>query len=225
MELVLNNPIRVIPKLKESMNAWNYWHSREEVLSYLDSAKEECSGFRIFAFLAVNTGARVGEIMALKWSDVNFAQKRLHIAKVYEEASGQVCERTKGHNARWLGINDVLLAQLIQEKNSSKNVKANDFLLLNLKREQFDQHEIRRTHHRVCRRAELKEIRVHDLRHTYASHYIMNGGGLAELQMLLGHSTPQMTQKYAHLAPGFLESKAKIVAFGATTENVVRLAK
>ncbi len=43
------------------------------------------------------------------------------------------------------------------------------------------------------------------MRHTYASHYVMNGGGIAEMQMLLGHSTPQMTQKYAHLTPGFLE--------------------
>ena len=41
----------------------------------------------------------------------------------------------------------------------------------------------------------------------------MNGGSLAELQALLGHSTSQMTQRYAHLAPGFLESKANLVSF------------
>lgn len=77
----------------------------------------------------------------------------------------------------------------------------------------LDQHQIRSIHLRVCRDAGLKEIRVHDIRHTYASHYVMNGGSLAELQGILGHSTPSMTQKYAHLAPGFLETKAGVVSF------------
>ena len=41
----------------------------------------------------------------------------------------------------------------------------------------------------------------------------MNGGSLAELQGLLGHSSPMMTLKYAHLSPGFLESRANVVSF------------
>jgi integrase len=42
----------------------------------------------------------------------------------------------------------------------------------------------------------------------------MNGGGLHDLQALLGHSSPMMTQRYAHLAPGYLESKAQVVRIG-----------
>ena len=61
--------------------------------------------------------------------------------------------------------------------------------------------------------AQVREIRIHDLRHTFASHYIMNGGSLTELQGLLGHSSPMMTLKYAHLAPGFLECRAQVVSF------------
>lgn len=48
---------------------------------------------------------------------------------------------------------------------------------------------------------------------------------LAELQRLLGHSSPTLTLKYAHLAPGFLESKAKVVSFSLPKENVVQLRK
>jgi integrase len=225
MEIVISNPVRVIPKLKESMNAWDYWHTSDEALSYLAASEAECLGFQIFAYFALNTGTRVGEILALKWADINLAHRRLHIAKVYEEVSGSVCERTKGHCARWLGLNDPLYEFLLKAKNQRGKSKPDDFLVIDSKGKQFDQHEIRRTHWRVCERAGVREIRVHDLRHTYASHYIMNGGGLAELQMLLGHSTPQMTQKYAHLAPGFLESKAKVVSFGSSNDNVVRIAK
>jgi site-specific recombinase XerD len=72
---------------------------------------------------------------------------------------------------------------------------------------------IRKFHIQLCHQAQVREIRVHDLRHTFASHYIMNGGSLTELQGLLGHSSPMMTLKYAHMSPGFLESRAKVVSF------------
>lgn len=61
---------------------------------------------------------------------------------------------------------------------------------------------IRKRHLRTCRRAGVKEIRVHDLRHTYASHYVMSGGSLSDLQALLGHLTFEITRKYAHLTSG-----------------------
>lgn len=48
--------------------------------------------------------------------------------------------------------------------------------------------------------------RTHVLRHTFASHFVMKGGNLLELKEILGHSTIQMTMRYAHLAPGHLES-------------------
>lgn len=48
--------------------------------------------------------------------------------------------------------------------------------------------------------------RTHVLRHTFASHFVMKGGNLLELQKILGHSTIEMTMRYAHLAPGHLES-------------------
>ncbi len=83
----------------------------------------------------------------------------------------------------------------------------------------MNQQDIRAAHERVLRKAQVKPIRVHDLRHTYASHFIMSGGTLAELQALLGHSSPQMTQRYAHLSPGFLESKANRVSFTGLEES------
>ena len=63
-------------------------------------------------------------------------------------------------------------------------------------------------------------IRIHDLRHSFASHFVMNGGSINDLQGMLGHSSPMMTQRYAHLAPGYLESKASVVQIGKLSSNI-----
>jgi site-specific recombinase XerD len=47
--------------------------------------------------------------------------------------------------------------------------------------------------------------RTHVLRHTFASHFMMNGGNILTLQKVLGHSSLEMAMKYAHLAPDFLQ--------------------
>jgi site-specific recombinase XerD len=54
---------------------------------------------------------------------------------------------------------------------------------------------------RSCRKAGLRMIQWHSLRHTFASHLVMRGVPLKAVQELLGHSTIQMTMRYAHLAP------------------------
>ena len=55
--------------------------------------------------------------------------------------------------------------------------------------------------------------RIHDLRHTYASHFMMSGGNILALQKLLGHHDIKLTQKYAHLAPDHLAAEAARVSF------------
>jgi integrase len=57
-------------------------------------------------------------------------------------------------------------------------------------------------------------VRFHDLRHTFASHFMMSGGGILTLQQLLGHHDVKVTMKYAHLAPHFMASEAARVNFG-----------
>lgn len=114
---------------------------------------------------------------------------------------------------------------LVEYRRMTKFSEPSDYLVVKEGGKIISERAIRNIHERVCARAKLKRLRIHDLRHTYASHYVMNGGALAELQMLLGHSTPQMTQKYAHMAPGFLESKARVVSFTSSKANVMRIVR
>lgn len=218
-----HNPVSVIPKLKESMDAWDYWPSTDDIISYLAAAKRESTVFYVFASLSLNLGTRIGETLALDFGDLDLHHRRLPIAKIYEELSGDVCQRTKAHKKRWLGINESLYDTLIEFKKICSHSKSADPLIHDEHGDRMTGHALRLIHERVCEKAGVKKIRIHDLRHTYASHYIMNGGGLSELQALLGHSTPSMTLKYAHLAPGFLERKAGVVSFGIPSIGVTQL--
>lgn len=58
-----------------------------------------------------------------------------------------------------------------------------------------------------------KIIRFHDLRHTFASHFMMNGGNIYTLQKLLGHKDIQTTMIYAHLDKDFLQREIELVSF------------
>ena len=112
---------------------------------------------------------------------------------------------------------------LVEYGLNTRFKKQNDPLICDADGKRLYERQIRRIHERVCKKAEIKLIRIHDMRHTYASHYIMNGGTLADLQSLLGHSSPMMTAKYAHMAPGYLEKKASIVSFALPKSNVTAL--
>lgn len=208
------NPVSNVLVWKEKQRTFDYWQTLEECREYLDHAEKESPSFYAFAILALNTGARVGELIALQNQDVDFSNRRIHIFKLKEYRNGEICKRTKGGGDRWLGMNDEVHQVLLRHRQQSKFNGPNDFIIHELDGKSVDASTLRRHHWRVCKKAGLRELRVHDLRHTFASHFVMNGGNLHDLQALLGHSSPTMTQRYAHLAPGYLESKAQIVQIG-----------
>jgi len=69
-----------------------------------------------------------------------------------------------------------------------------------------------------------RHFRFHDLRHTFASHFMMNGGNIYDLQKILGHTQIEMTMRYAHLSPDHLAEAINVVSLGIeTTGEVVDL--
>lgn len=205
---------------KENAQGFDYWHSVEECQSYLTHAELEVPSFYVFCILALNTGARIGELIALQNSDVDLDHRRIHLWKLKEYRSGKICKRTKGGGDRWLGINDEVFSVLLQHRQNTKRNHPSDFVLFQGDGESINAKTIRAFHKRVCKSASVREIRIHDLRHTFASHFVMNGGSLNDLQGMLGHSSPMMTQRYAHLSPGYLESKAQVVQIGKMRSNI-----
>lgn len=68
--------------------------------------------------------------------------------------------------------------------------------------------------------ANVQRVRFHDLRHTYSSHFMMNGGNIFDLQKLLGHRDLKSTMIYAHLSPDHLLKASSIVNFKADEDAV-----
>lgn len=145
--------------------------------------------------LSLNTGLRRGELFSLKWADVDFAQKNLTVTG----------EAAKTGRTRHVPLNEEAMTILLKWKQQAglKSV----YVFSGKSGEPF--HDVRKSWHGLLTKAEIKNFRWHDLRHTFASKLVMAGVDLNTVRELLGHSDYKMTLRYAHLAP---EHKAAAVS-------------
>jgi len=104
----------------------------------------------------------------------------------------------------WVPINDDL-AELLKTNRKRDHLKF-EYIFCDKKGSSFN--DIKRSFKATLRRAGIQDFRFHDLRHTFASHFVMRGGSLKELQEILGHKSMTMTLRYAHLSQ---EHKKKAV--------------
>ncbi len=163
---------------------------------------------------ALNTGLRRGEIAALKWDRVSFQRKQMEITRSVSRYGLQ--DRTKTGRKRIVPMNEAIFELLWPLWKEQKS----EFVFCEEDGSQVDAHHIYRDFHAAQRRAGFQTlIRFHDLRHTFASHFMMKGGNIYDLQKILGHTTIQMTERYAHLSPTHLENAIQIVNFGGKSSE------
>jgi integrase len=138
--------------------------------------------------LAVHTGMRKGEILGLEWERIDLSSARITLY------------RTKSGKPRGIPINrDVYESLLAVEPDPAKRTG-----LLFRKPDARAWGQIRRAFEGALAKAGIKDFRFHDLRHTAASHLVMRGATLRDVQEILGHADLKMTQRYAHLSPAHL---------------------
>jgi site-specific recombinase XerD len=75
---------------------------------------------------------------------------------------------------------------------------------------------VQKCFYRDIQRTGVKMIRFHDIRHTFATNYIIHGGRIEDLQLILGHSDLTTTKIYIHLAENYLRDKMDVVNFMAS---------
>ena len=174
------NPMDHIDKLEEPPGRTRFL-SEEECNKLLYC----CSyAFRPIVFTALNTGMRLREILSLKWQNVYTES----VVDPYIEL-----DRTKNNKKRFIPLNDGMVDLL---KNMQKNETSFVFVgELGKPLKSVDS-----PFRTALKRAEIADFRFHDLRHTFASHFVMRGGDLFTLKEILGHSTMEMVMRYAHLA-------------------------
>ena len=163
---------------------------------------EACdSRHRALFSTAVMTGVRLGELLALKWDDINWTGGTIRVRRSLY--NGQFVEPKTSRSVRMIGMSNRLAAILLEHKLAAP-YSPFDLVFPTPEGTPMDAANLR---HRVfadtLTRAKLgKKIRIHDLRHTFASLLINQGENLKYVQAQLGHSSITTTvDRYGHLMP------------------------
>jgi integrase len=129
----------------------------------------------------------LGEILNLTWNCV-FIDK---VINPYIEVA-----MSKNNRKRFIPLNNVMIKLLSELREQNKE---SEYVFLNKLGMRLRSVETQFKY--AIDNAKITDFKFHDLRHTFASHFVMNGGDLLSLKELLGHSTMKMVERYAHLAP------------------------
>ena len=143
----------------------------------------------------LSTGARVSEALKMKWSDVDIAKRTWRIP----------AENSKSKKTRTVPLNDSALEVLAASK--SLQVDIEEYVFISGRTGQ-PLTNIRNIWERLRRAAELPDFRIHDCRHNFASSLVNSGRSLYEVQHILGHHDPKVTERYAHLSTEVLQEAA-----------------
>jgi len=157
---------------------------------------------RLIVLTALTTGMRVAEIFGLRWSDL-----------LYREELIAVRAKLKGGKIRYVPMPP----ELAQEFRRYPAVLGEERIFPPEAGATRERQRVDKSFATILELARIAEFRFHDLRHTFASWYMMNGGDLYELAKILGHSNIKMTERYAKLA------RSHIAKTGSTAREMWRL--
>ena len=146
--------------------------------------------------VAAYAGLRRGELVALRWRDVDFARRKLVVRRA---VSGDVeASSTKSRRAREVPLPDQAAGALDRLSQRRDFTSPDDYVFANRLGRRLDGSALRRRVGRARDAAELRPLRFHDLRHTYGSQLVAGGIDLASVKAAMGHSRITTTERYLH---------------------------
>lgn len=202
------NPVDGVNKIKRINNARVRYLDDDERKALLESCKNSPNKLLYpIVIFALSTGARLGEITKLTLKDVDLNR---HVAILRDTKNGETRSvPILGH------LEDVLIEHMkfLEEFYSERPSIKTRWLFP--RSDGLKAIDIRKAWEIARDKAEIKDFRFHDLRHSAASYLAMNGATLLEIATVLGHKTLQMVQRYSHLSE---DHTAKIV--GKMNKNI-----
>ncbi len=176
-QMTSSNPVKMVKMLKENNERLRYLKIDEipKLMAQLPERLKPIVNFALY------TGMRKGEILNLKWEDLDFDQKIIFV------------KNTKNGEMREIPMAEAVFNELRSWQHRSAYVFCDS--------DGTHIVSIKGAYSNAVKRAGISDFTFHDLRHTFASHLAMSGVDLLTIKELLGHKSINMTLRYAHLSP------------------------
>ena len=201
VNLICQNPCRNIKRAKRiesNSDAFSLTEQRKIEFYLTDCKNVKLTGVKLCLYL----GLRIGELLALTWSDVNFEEKTVFVTKTIDE-KGNVYTSKTAASMRILPIPDRLISDLKKLKRIST------YYVIETDGHYTNPRVYRDAFARMLRRLNIRPLKFHSLRHTFATRAIECGIDAKTLSELMGHSNVFITlNRYTHVQ---MEQKRKAI--------------
>jgi integrase len=195
------NPAKSVKKVRVAETSPRFL-DKEEVPRLLDACLEHTPEIYPLVVTGLHTGMRIGELLNLRWEDIDFGRETLTVSSREEW-------HTKNYESRTMALREEIRRVLEPTKEAKGLVFRPDGA-----KERNLYHYLSKKLDRAAKAAGLADVTWHTLRHTFASHLVMSGVDLPSVQKLMGHRDIKTTMKYAHLAPDHLRAAIAMLDFG-----------
>lgn len=224
-EIIIKNPVTKSVKCPKHRKKSVRVLTIEEQEAFLEVAKKS-SYCRQYQFI-LQTGLRIGELIGLKWEDINFEKKTISVqrsVKFHTRENFTVSEPKSMAGYRIIPLTDSAYNILKEIKSERKkeaviSFEFNDYVFLNKQGKPTTNIVYNNNLRRLCKRAKIETISVHTLRHTFATRCIEANMRPKTLQEILGHSNISITMDlYVHVTEEAKEQEIQKL------ENYIKLA-
>lgn len=174
-----------------------FW-SEEEIVRFLVTVRQHRPQWYAFFLTALHTGMRLGELAGLLWEDVDLDRGVVTVRRSLShgvEKRPKKGRKEKGHKIRRIPISEPLSDALHRHRQRGEGHR----VFLSNDGRDLDHNRVRSTFRTCIRRAGVRRIRFHDLRHTFASTLTGKDTALQKVGTLLGHASHKSTARYSHV--------------------------
>ncbi|MDN4607962.1 site-specific integrase [Sporosarcina highlanderae] len=201
---------------KKELPIWSIAH----IQTFLAACRKE--PHYVTFLLAIYTGMRKGEILGLRWDDVDMKNGKIQVNKSLSyipEEGYQLGSLKTPKSKRLIPIPEFVINELITHKGNQNNWKRlvgesfvdQDLVICTAEGSAVDPRNLSRVMNRIVRSVNVPKIRFHDLRHTHASILVSKGVDVVRISARMGHANPKITlEYYAHLLPNENDDVADI---------------
>jgi integrase len=169
---------------------------------------------RVLYLTAAMTGLRQGELLGLRWRDLDLEALKVRVRQAFVRGEFKAPKSVRG--VRGVPVANDVGNALSELRRTSLFSEDDDLVFAHpVTGQALDRSQVRKRFQRACRRAGVRVVRFHDLRHTFGTRIAASGEvSLRTLQEWMGHRDPKTTMIYADYQPGEHEAEIVSRAFG-----------